>query len=164
MDWNTRQRLTRSPLAQWIYDYAVSHVGTVVKLETLQRLSGREEDTPKAFNQAFQRAKAMLEKNADIAMTLGDGGLVSINHALSPAQQRHVAKRSKAQMETVTPTAPVERRLRAETLQAFRAVWPHLDPAACQAAFDLWLAGKTPPRNYDRAFMGFAAKWAKGKA
>jgi hypothetical protein len=162
VDWSTRQRLTRSPLAQWIYDYAVSHVGTVIKLETLQRLSGRDGDTPKVFNQAFQRAKAMLEKTAGIAMAPDPGGLVSIDHALSPAQQRHVAKRSKAQAEAAA--APVATHLRAETLEAFRAIWPRLDPAACQAAFDLWLAGKAPPRNYDRAFLGFAAKWAKDKA
>lgn len=163
VDWSTRQRLTRSPLAQWIYDYAVSHVGTVVKLETLQRLSGREGDTPKVFTQAFQRAKAMLEKTADIAMVLDAAGLVSIDHALSPAQQRHVAKRSKAQMEAVAAALPVERHLRAETLEAFRTTWPRLDSAACKTAFDLWLTGKKPPRNYDRAFLGFAAKWAKDK-
>jgi len=162
VDWSTRQRLTRSPLAQWIYDYAVSHVGTVVKLETLQRLSGREEDSPKVFNQAFQRAKAMLEKTADIAMIVGDGGLVSIDHTLSPAQQRHVTKRSKAQME-VSP-AGMERHLRAETVEAFQATWPRLDPDACKTVFDRWLLGKTPPRNYDRAFLGFAAKWAKDKS
>lgn len=162
VDWNTRQRLTRSPLAQWIYDYAVSHVGTVVKLETLQRLSGREGDTPKVFNQAFQRAKLMLEKTADIAMGLDDGGLVSIEHALSAAQQRHVAKRSKAQMEAAT-VAPLDKPLRSETWDAFRVAWPELDPKACKTAFDLWLAGKTPPRNYDRAFLGFAVKWAKDK-
>ena len=164
VDWNTRQRLTRSPLAQWIYDYAVSHVGTVVKLDTLQRLSGREGDTPKVFNQAFQRAKAMLEKTANIAMALDEGGLVSIEHALSPAQQRHVSKRSKAQMEAVaTAATPTERHLRAETLEAFQATWPRLDSSTCKAAFDLWLAGKAAPRNYDRAFLGFAAKWAKDK-
>lgn len=165
VDWSTRQRLTRSPLAQWIYDYAVSHVGTVVKLGTLQRLSGREKDTPKVFNQAFQRAKAMLEKNAAIAMMLDDGGRVSIAHALTPAQQRHVAKRSKAQVEeaVITAAAPVERHLSAGTVGAFRAAWPRLDPASCKTAFDSWLVGKTPPRDYDRAFLGFAAKWATNK-
>ena len=163
VDWNTRQRLTRSPLAQWIYDYAVSHVGTVVKLETLQRLSGREEDTPKIFNQAFQRAKAMLEKNAAIAMVLNECGLVSIDHTLTPAQQRHVSKRSKKQMDVMANAAPLENHLLAETVESFRAAWPRLDPAACKTDFDLWLAGKTPPRNYDRAFLGFAAKWAVNK-
>lgn len=164
VDWSTRQRLTRSPLAQWIYDYAVSHVGTVVKLETLQRLSGREGDSPKVFNQAFQRAKTMLEKNAAITMAVDDDGLVSIDHALSPAQQRHVAKRSKAQPEALPACLPMERRLRAETLEAFRAIWPRQDATACKTAFDLWLLGKTPPRNYDRAFLGFAAKWAKDES
>jgi hypothetical protein len=164
VDWNTRQRLTRSPLAQWIYDYAVSHVGTVVKLETLQRLSGREGDAPKVFSQAFQRAKTMLEKTADITMALGERGLVSIDHALSPTQQRHVGKRMKAQMDAVGAAAAANRLLRAETLAEFRSAWPGLDANACKAAFDFWLSGKTPPRNYDRAFLGFAAKWAKGKS
>ena len=163
VDWNTRQRLTRSPLAQWIYDYAVSHVGTVVKLETLQRLSGRDEDTPKIFNQAFQRAKVMLEKNAGIAMVLDEGGLVSIDHTLTPAQQRHVSKRSKKQLDAMANATPLENHLLAETVESFRAAWPRLDPAACKTDFDLWLAGKTPPRNYDRAFLGFAAKWAVNK-
>ena len=105
----------------------------------------------------------MLEKTADIARVLDDGGLVPIEHALSPAQQRHVGKRLKAQMEAVAAASPVQGHLRAETLEAFRAAWPRLDPNACKTAFDLWLAGKPPPRNYDRAFLGFAAKWAKDK-
>ena len=139
--------------------------GNDQKLETLQRLSGREGDTPKAFNQAFQRAKAMLEKTAAITMTLDDGGLVSIAHSLSPAQQRHVAKHPKTQtVDAVVATAsPVERRLLADTVEAFQAAWPRLDPASCKTDFDSWLLGKTPPRNYDKAFLGFAAKWATNK-
>ena len=107
----------------------------------------------------------MLEKNAAIAMVLDDGGRVSIDHALTPSQQRHVAKRSKAQVgeAVVTAAAPVERHLPAGTVAAFRAAWPRLDPASCKTAFDSWLVGKTPPRDYDRAFLGFAAKWAKNK-
>ena len=162
VDWSTRQRLTRSPLAQWIYDYAVSHVGTVVKLETLQRLSGREADTPKVFNQAFQRAKAMLEKSADIAMVLDAGGLVSIAHALTPAQQRHVAKHTKKPSEEAAAPA-LAGQLPPATVAAFRAAWPSLDPAACKTDFDAWLLGKTQPRNYAQAFLGFAAKWASRK-
>lgn len=164
VDWKTRQRLNRSPLAQWIYDYAVSHVGTVVKLETLQRLSGREEDSPKVFYQAFQRARTMLEKTADIVMELDESGLVSINHSLSAAQQRHVSKRFNAQLDAFAAAEGITRLLQPKTLEAFRTAWPRLDPADCQTAFDLWLAGKTKPRNYDKAFLGFAAKWAQNKS
>jgi hypothetical protein len=41
-----------------------------------------------------------------------------------------------------------------------------LDPYACKAAFDIWIAEKPEerrPRYYDKAFLGFAAKWCKGK-
>jgi TrfA protein len=95
VDWTTRQKLTRSPLAQWIYDYAVSHVGTKIKLETLQQLSGRESDTPKRFNEAVKRAKEMLEKAAAVAMEIDAAGLVTLSHKLSPAQLRHVARKGR---------------------------------------------------------------------
>jgi hypothetical protein len=90
IDWNMRQKLTRSPLAQWIYDYAVSHIGTKIKLKTLQQLSGREGDTPKIFNKAVRRAKEMLEKAAAATMEIDAAGLVTITHKLSPSQIRHV--------------------------------------------------------------------------
>jgi hypothetical protein len=90
VDWKTRRKLGRSPLAQWIYDYAISHVGTKIKLETLQQLSGREGDTPKIFNKAVRRAKEMLEKAAAATMEIDPTGLVTITHKLSPSQIRHV--------------------------------------------------------------------------
>jgi TrfA protein len=90
VDWNMRRKLGRSPLAQWIYDYAVSHVGTKIKLKTLQKLSGRESDTPKVFNEAVRRAKKMLEKAAAATIEI-DAGLVTITHKLSPSQIRHAA-------------------------------------------------------------------------
>ena len=95
IDWTTRQKLIRSPLAQWIYDYAVSHVGTKIKLETLQRLSGRENDTPKRFNEAVKRAREMLEKAADLTMEIDAAGLITISHRLSPAQLRHITRKGK---------------------------------------------------------------------
>jgi hypothetical protein len=93
VDWNMRQKLTRSPLAQWIYDYAVSHVGTKIKLETLQQLSGRESDTPKRFNEAVKRAKKMLEKATAATMEISAARLVTITHKLSPSQIHHVARK-----------------------------------------------------------------------
>jgi hypothetical protein len=93
IDWNMRQKLIRSPLAQWIYDYAVSHVGTKIKLKTLQKLSGREGDTPKVFNEAMRRAKKMLEKAAAVTMEIDPAGVVTIIHKLSPSQIRHAARK-----------------------------------------------------------------------
>jgi TrfA protein len=85
IDWNMRRKLTRSPLAQWIYDYAVSHVGTKIKLKTLQKLSGRESDTPKVFKEAVRRAKKMLEKAAAARMEIAPAGVVIITYKLSPS-------------------------------------------------------------------------------
>ena len=94
IDWNMRRKLTRSPLAQWIYAYAVSHIGTKIKLETLQKLSGREDDTPKIFNKAVRWAKVMLEKAKAATIAIDAAGLVTITHKLSPSQIRHAARKS----------------------------------------------------------------------
>jgi hypothetical protein len=93
VDWKTRRKLGRSPLAQWIYDYAVSHVGTKIKLKTLQQLSGRGGDTQKRFNEAMKRAKKMLEKAAAATIEIDPTGLVTITHKLSPSQIRHAARK-----------------------------------------------------------------------
>jgi hypothetical protein len=56
--------------------------------------------------------------------------------------------------------------LKPATVETFRRRYPGLDPRACQAAFDAWQAGLPPEskaRRYDSAFLGFAARWAKGK-
>lgn len=55
--------------------------------------------------------------------------------------------------------------LKPATIETFRALYPRLDPYACKDGFDAWAVGKKrPAHDYDRAFLGFAAKWAKGKA
>ena len=63
------------------------------------------------------------------------------------------------------PAPPQEKPLNPETVTKFKAAWPTLDPYACRDDFDAWLE-KLPgrqPRQYDRAFLGFAKKWAIGK-
>ena len=48
------------------------------------------------------------------------------------------------------------------TIERFRERYPRLDPYACKDSFDAWAAGQRRlARDYDRAFLGFAAKWAK---
>jgi hypothetical protein len=72
---------------------AVSHVGTKIKLKTLQQLSGRGGDTQKRFNEAMKRAKKMLEKAAAATIEIDPTGLVTITHKLSPSQIRHAARK-----------------------------------------------------------------------
>ena len=59
--------------------------------------------------------------------------------------------------------APTTQHLLPETVERFRLLYPRLDPYACKDAFDVWLETKEAPRSYDKAFMGFAKKWVKGK-
>ncbi len=64
------------------------------------------------------------------------------------------------------PEPPGQHSLKTETLERFSNLYPGLDPYACKAAFDSWLEGKRPdqqPKAYDRAFLGFARKWAVGR-
>jgi hypothetical protein len=64
------------------------------------------------------------------------------------------------------PAPPPERFLKPATVARFLALYPNLDPYACKAAYDFWIAGLPPerkPRHYDAAFKGFAEKWVAGK-
>lgn len=56
-------------------------------------------------------------------------------------------------------------KLKPVTIEKFRGLYPHLDPYACKDDFDNWALGKeSPALDYDRAFLGFAAKWQQPKA
>jgi len=64
------------------------------------------------------------------------------------------------------PAPPPERFLKPATVARFRGMYPHLDPYACKAAYDVWIEGLPPerkPRHYDAAFKGFADRWVLGK-
>ena len=66
---------------------------------------------------------------------------------------------------TLAPTRQAPH-LHPATVEQFRALYRGLDPYGCKAAFDVWadsLPAEKKPRHYDKAFLGFAAKWAKGK-
>jgi hypothetical protein len=51
------------------------------------------------------------------------------------------------------------------TIERFRNLYPRLDVYTCKDDFDAWLGAKKDrqPSHYDRAFLGFAKKWIKGK-
>jgi hypothetical protein len=64
------------------------------------------------------------------------------------------------------PQPQPERFLKPATIAEFKQMYPRLDPYACKADFDAWVAGLVPekqPRYYDAAFKGFARKWIVGK-
>ncbi len=61
------------------------------------------------------------------------------------------------------PLAFTSQTLTEKTITAFRSLCPRLDMYACKADFDLWVQKKEAPKDYQKAFLGFAQKWATGK-
>jgi hypothetical protein len=92
------------------------------------------------------------------------GGLL-LRPSLPPIHREAVAVSHglAAQVRRSLPAPPAATNLAPLTIEQFRTIYPRLDPYACKDAFDTWLEGKEPPRSYDKAFMGFARKWVKGK-
>ena len=84
--------LARSPLAQWLYGYAISHVGTTIGRHKLQKLSGSEDLRSKTFNQALQRAAKLLVLHTNVRLEFVRE-LVNISHELTPSQNRHLLKK-----------------------------------------------------------------------
>ena len=80
-------------------------------------------------------------------------------HAESVAVSHGLAGQVRARL----PAPPPVKNLAPATIERFRKLYPRIDPHACKDDFDGWLEAKEPPRHYDRAFLGFAKKWVKGK-
>lgn len=50
-----------------------------------------------------------------------------------------------------------------KTIETFRSNFRGLDIYACKADFDRWVFDKEQPKDYQKAFLGFAKKWAVRK-
>lgn len=92
------------------------------------------------------------------------GGLI-LNPSHPPIRKSIAKGQGKGAQEGLPLLPPPQwPNLNPETIDRFRELYRGLDPYACQGAFDTWLSGKPkPPADYNRAFLGFAKKWAKGK-
>ena len=67
------------------------------------------------------------------------------------------------QVRARLPAPPPVKDLTPATVERFRKLYPRIDPHACKDDFDGWLEAREQPRDYDKAFLGFARKWVKGK-
>ena len=92
------------------------------------------------------------------------GGLL-LKPSLPPVHRESVAVSHglAGQVRASLPAPPPIKNLAPATVEQFRKLYPRIDPHACKGDFDGWLEAKKQPRNYDRAFLGFAKKWVKGK-
>jgi hypothetical protein len=92
------------------------------------------------------------------------GGLL-LKPSLPPVHRESVAVSHglAGQVRASLPSPPPVKHLAPATVEQFRKLYPRIDPHACKGDFDGWLEAKEQPRNYDKAFLGFAKKWVKGK-
>lgn len=96
IDWETRQKLRRKPLALWIHGYLSSDAENYpTKVETLHRLSGSKTKEMKHFKSNLKAALADVEKATDGRMggTI-TGDLVNWKREPTPSQARHLAKKA----------------------------------------------------------------------
>jgi len=94
IDWETRQKLRRKPLALWLHGWLSSNAENYpVKVETLHRLSGSTNPHKGSFKRQLIKALADLEAAAGIKGTI-DGDTVTFDRTPSPAQLRHLNKKA----------------------------------------------------------------------
>jgi Plasmid encoded RepA protein len=126
---------------------------------------GQEYQDWRSFKKRFipaVRAALALYPSAKVEEVTGG---LRLHPSLPPVHHASVAVSHglAAQVRKALPAPTTKNLLRTATIEQFRTLYPRLDPYACKDDFDTWLDGKEPPRVYDRAFLGFAKKWTKGK-
>ena len=94
------------------------------------------------------------------------GGFL-LRPSLPPVHRTSVpvpAKVAKQALHNVPISTTATKHLKPETIERFRALYPRFDVYACKGEFDAWLKSKEKNAiHYDKAFLGFAKKWIKGK-
>jgi hypothetical protein len=100
IDWSVRRALDGQPLAQWLHGYYASHAQPFpVKMETLLKLSGSENETVRSSSQKLRKALDALT----VASNANDqpfsyeirGDLVHVERKASATQRRHLLKKTK---------------------------------------------------------------------
>jgi hypothetical protein len=100
VEWAVRHALDGKPLAQWLHGFYASHAKPYpMHMETLLKLSGSENDSPRSARQKLRRA---LDDVAQACASHGQhfsyecrGDLVHVEKTPSLTQRRHLQKLSK---------------------------------------------------------------------
>ncbi|SAL42136.1 TrfA protein [Caballeronia arvi] len=102
IDWNVRRTLVGKSLAQWLHGFYASHARPYpMRMETLLRLAGSEDESMSSARQTLRKA---LDALAEASKAHGQafsydiqGDLVHIDKKPSESQRRHLAKRLNGQ-------------------------------------------------------------------
>lgn len=100
VDWSVRHELRGKPLAQWLHGFYASHARPYpLKVETLLKLSGSENNSPTSARQTLRKAlDAVAEASAAHGVEFGyaihSEDLVHVEKVGSGPQRRLLAKRA----------------------------------------------------------------------
>lgn len=119
-------------------------------------------DAIKNFKKEWLAAvRAALTVYPSAKVELVKGGLL-LKPSLPPVHPKAVAV-SHGLAHQVRQSLPAPKSIKPETVERFRALYPRRDPYACEADFKAWVETKEPPRDFDKAFLGFAKKWGQSR-
>lgn len=160
--------LAHSALALDVYAFLARRLHELDKTVKVPFVSfkeqfGQEYTNDKDFKKEFLSAmKQVLTVYPEAKIQRVTGGLLLIpsHPPIKTTPKGHRIAKEEAKLISATPTANT---LTKRTREQFRAICQGLDIHACQADFDSWLQGKAQPKDYQKAFLGFAKKWGKGK-
>lgn len=120
---------------------------------------GQEYKDLKPFKAKFLKAVKDVQKvypAADLQQVVGGLLLKPSRPLVNKITIQGVLPPRKTEAQIFIPQELTE-----QTIGAFKHFCPRLDVYACKADFDTWVLKQTPPKDYQKAFLGFAKKWGK---
>lgn len=160
--------LSHSALALDVYAFLARRLHGLdkslrVPYVSLKEQFGQEYADLKPFKNKFLAAmKQVLSVYPEAKVEQITGGIM-LNPSRPPISRTITGvRKTKEKVPDLAPATPTHQITEA-TVKHFRELFPRLDIYACQGDFDAWLVNKKAPKNYQKAFLGFAKKWAAGK-
>jgi hypothetical protein len=102
IDWNVRRALVGKSLAQWLHGFYASHAKPYpMRMDTLLKLAGSEDESPSSGRQTLRKALDALAEASEahrqpFSYDIG-GDLVHVDKKPSDSQRRHLAKKAGGQ-------------------------------------------------------------------
>ena len=102
IDWNVRRALVGKSLAQWLHGFYASHAKPYpMRMDTLLKLAGSEDESPSSGRQTLRKAlDALAEASKAHRQPFSydiRGDLVHVDKKPSDSQRRHLAKKAGGQ-------------------------------------------------------------------
>ncbi|MGP8439097.1 plasmid replication initiator TrfA [Paraburkholderia fungorum] len=102
IDWNVRRALVGKSLAQWLHGFYASHAKPYpMRMDTLLKLAGSEDESPSSGRQTLRKALDALAQASETHRQPFSydirGDLVHVDKKPSDSQRRHLAKKAGGQ-------------------------------------------------------------------